>query len=789
MEVQFLEMQEVVVSGNKEDPAYAIMRKVIGLSYVHLNQISSYLANVYIRGTVKFQKVPALIRNQLHRKNIDVKSGDVFVNETLSDISFQAPNKYVQHIKSVNSTFPEVVDFSVGDYLGASLYQDNIEILITPLNRNAFSYYNFSYQGYDKEKQFLIDKIKVTPKIKSKQLFEGYIYIIEDLWCLHRADLKFQTPFGDVSLQLIYDEISPGVWLPVSHKYEFSGGLLGVKGDARFTASIKYNKVLINQHVLAMANIPGTNTVKGTNNISDKTNSGKTIKKTVSKRVLKIDELLSKPKLKNQEVNKLSRLMAKEDKERKPDSLKSLQINDAVKVITDKGADKKDTAFWSNLRPIPLSMDEIKSFHERDSLNVLYKKNVLNDSSWVIRHKRSYGFLDPLFFGKRFYIKDSTWTGKYNGLLTIKNINFNAVDGWNISQSFAFSRIYKPGKSLYLIPYLAYATNRNTLLGTGTLLYDYSPLKRGAFQMSFGRNTLDFNNDQERINPFINSISSLFFKNNYARFYESRFISFKNSFDLSNGLTITGDFKYEKALQLENTTNFSFVHKKDAFHSNVPINKLLTETAIDDQLNAAAGLKIEYTPRYYYRIRDGVKIMSHSDLPTFYLAYRKGIKNLLTSTSDFDFLGGGILYAKEFSPTSSIAYEFHSGWFPNHTRIHFSDFAHAPTQSSPVLLKEYRHAFFLPDYYELSTDDKFLRAHLSYKSPYILLKYLPLLSNTLWREMVWTAYYTSPQNKNYMEVGYTLLEVLLSANVGIFAGFSDGHFFSWGINIALRWTN
>jgi len=54
MEVQILEIQEVTVSAGGEDPAYGIMRKVIGLSYVHLNQITSYTADVYIRGTVKF---------------------------------------------------------------------------------------------------------------------------------------------------------------------------------------------------------------------------------------------------------------------------------------------------------------------------------------------------------------------------------------------------------------------------------------------------------------------------------------------------------------------------------------------------------------------------------------------------------------------------------------------------------------------------------------------------------------------------------------------------------------
>lgn len=125
----------IEVQTSNEDPAYPILRKVIGLSYVHLNQISSYSADIYIRGTVKFENIPSLIRNQLKRQNIDVKSGDVLVNETVSQIDYRAPDKYEQHILSINSTFPKVVDFSADEFIKASLYQDNINILFTPLDR------------------------------------------------------------------------------------------------------------------------------------------------------------------------------------------------------------------------------------------------------------------------------------------------------------------------------------------------------------------------------------------------------------------------------------------------------------------------------------------------------------------------------------------------------------------------------------------------------------------------------------------------------------------------------
>ncbi len=786
LEEQIIQINQVDIHSGEEDPAYAIMRKVIGLSYVHLNQVNSFNADVYIRGTVKFEKIPGLIRNQLKKKGIDIKSGDILVNETVSRISFHAPDKYDQQIISINSSFPKIVEFSVEDYLGTSLYQDNINILFSPIGKNAFSYYNFRYEGFQQEGKYTVNKIKVIPKRKSKQLLEGYIYIIEDLWCLNKADLSFGTPFGDVSFRLVFDEVLPGVWLPAGHDYNFEGGMMGVKGTAKFIASIKYNNLNPNSQVLAMIGIqPRKPDKEGAEN-SHSTQSIKANKPLPgNKKELKIAHLLDKEKLTNRDMTKLSRLMAQQVNGRKPDSLKSLEVKDKVKVSIEKEANNRDNHYWSQMRPIPLSMGEINSFSKRDSIAEKQKK-IVPDSTSVVSHKRNYGILNPLFFGIRRPIIDSTYSFKYDGLISTKRISFNAADGWKVAQSIDITKNYGPGNSLKVTPFVAYAINREALLATGMINYTYAPVKRGSFNLSGGKNTVDFNPPSDVVHPFINSIASLFYKENFGRFYESRFVNFSNAIDLANGIVFNATFKWSDNKQLQNSTNFSFFKKDEIYKPNSPVNGELTNKSIENQINTVTAIKIEFTPHYFYRVSHGAKVMLHSDYPTFYLEYRKGIKNLLSSTSDFDFLGAGLQYLKEWSPTSSIAAAIDGGWFPNNTSIHFSDFAHALTQTSPVLLREYRHAFFLPGYYSLSTSDKFVKAHLSIRAPYIALKYLPGLSNTLWREMVWCSYYSTPAKPNYIEVGYTLLEVLLSANIGTYAGFDNGKFNSIGFNLAFR---
>jgi hypothetical protein len=785
LEEQFQELEEVTISAGV-DRAYPIMRKVISLQFVHLNQMQSYSASAYLRGTIKVDNIPGIFRNQLKKQNIDIKSGDILVQESVNEITFKAPDKYDLKIKSINSSFPKGIDFQVTDILGSSLYQDNIDILISPAGKNAFSHYEFKYEGFSYEGKNIVNKIKVTPKRKSKLLYEGYLYIMEEFWCLRQADLNFETPVGTVNMYMTFDEVSPFIWLPVSHKFSFDASMMGIKGSGKFSTSMKYTDLHFNQGVLAMLNLSVKELPENQNIKPDAVAKTKTAKpsRSVEKKRDKIDELLEKKDLSNREMNKLSRLMESAQNQTKPDTSKSLEITESVKVLVDPNAGKRDTSFWNTMRPIPLGQEELQSFQKRDSLVLEEQKKPKGIT--FDKKKMNPGLLGPLFFGRETTLRDSTWHFNYYGLFNFNRITFNAVDGFAISQEFLFSKRYKPGKSLEIRPRISYAISRNTLMGNLGIKYNYSPIHRGSIELSGGSLSQDFNSREQAISPFINGISSLFFKTNFARFYENRYLRLGNRVDLTNGLVLTAKIEYKNTRQLENSTEFSIFSNKNEYSPNLPDNKEVTEAHLNGQVSSIAGVRLEYTPKYFYKIRNGIKVMSHSAYPTLYFGYDKGVKNIFNSTSDFDYLNAGIKYGAEFSQTSSLFMEINAGYYASRRQIHFSDFAHVMTQSSPVLPHEYRHSFYEPDYYALSTSDRFINGFISYKSPFILLKYLPVLSNTLWREMIWAGYYSSPVNQYHTEVGYTLLEVFYSTNVGVFAGFDKLSFSKVGINLAFR---
>ena len=785
LDEQYQEIQEITISASI-DRAYPIMRKVISLSYVHLNQMKSYVATAYLRGTIKVENIPAIFRNQLRKQNIDVKSGDILVQESVNQITFKAPDKYDLQIKSINSTFPKGIDFQVTDILGSSLYQDNIDVMISPVGKNAFTHYNFKYEGFSYEGKNIVNKIKVIPKRKSKLLFEGTLYIMEDYWCLKQADLTFDSPVGPVNLYMTYDEVSPSIWLPVSHNFSFDASMMGIRGSGKFTTSMKYTNLDFNKSILDLLNLPVRPAITA-EAVKQKTSTdakSKKPSKAQEKNKEKIDLLLEKKELNNRDMNKLSRLLESTSNRSATDSLKTLEMTESVKVVIDPRAANHDTAFWNTLRPIPLASEELQSYQRRDSLALAEKSNPKPIS--FSKKKFNLGVFTPFFIGSHSTFKDSTWHFNYYGLINIRRFSFNAVDGFVLNQEILFTKNYKPGRSLEIRPRVAYAFNRETFMGNLGIKYNYAPMNRGKFELSGGSYSEDFNNPEQAISPFINTVSSLFFKTNFARFYDDRYLKLANSVDLANGLVLHATAEWKNIRELENSTNYSFVRQDVDYEPNHPANSEVTAEQLASQISAKVGFRVEYTPRYYYRVRNGIKKMSHSDFPTFSIGYEKGLKNIFSSTSDYDYLNAGLSQALEFSQTSSLAWEIDAGWYTNSHQLHFSEFAHAMTQTSPVLPHEYRHSFYVPNYYALSTSDRYINGFISYKSSLILLKYLPVLSNTLWREMIWAGYYGSPANPHHTEIGYTLLEVFYSTNVGIFAGFDKLNFTRFGVNMAFR---
>jgi len=809
---QLYEIPEVRITASGEDPAYSIMRKAIGMAPYYLNSVSHYKAEVYLKGNLLINRIPKILQKSMKmeqeangtrisgggkpetQENL-VKEGDAFIMESFNEMEFNAPDRYVQKIISFNSTFPsQGDDISPMDFIEASFYQPVIaDMAISPLSPAAFSHYKFKYIGSSLQGNFSINKIEVTPKRKSQQLFKGTIYIIEDLWCLHSVDLTNENLVGKIKVQQLYIPVQDEIWLPVSHKFDVNISIVGFKADAGYGSSIKYLEVKPN---LALKKPEGIST-----DVPDRSEIAviktDTVKPTKTKQ--QIDKILEKDELSNRDMVKLSRLMEKESENSLPDSSKNnLEIIDHTTRIIEKDANKKDSAYWAQIRPIPLSEIEMRSIRVSDSIKSISSlKEVKTDTVKGKEIKKKSQFLKTTrnIFTGHSWADTSGFRFTFGGLIELKNLSFNTVDGFKYGIDLSLQKNWKKGKSLYISPEVYYAFSREQVLWKVNSYYRFGGLKQNQIYLRTGVVSADFNNTGG-INTLLNSVSTLFFKENYLKIYESRYIRTGYMTDITNGLKIDISTTFEKRYVLENNSDFAIINSSKVYSDNIPDNSYLEPGGnpiynVRDMRHADLLTTISYTPFQKYRMRNGRKIPAGSDWPTFSLTWQHGI-NEFSEFEDkikhIDMLRFETGKRKEIGAFSEFRWRVRTGGFLNNSYTTFYDFYHVNSQKIPILINNYEDAFMLPAYYSMSTPEFYGEVHVKYTTPYLLLKLLPVLSNTLMRENVSLSYFGSRYHKNYTELGYSISEIFFLGELGVYVGFENVNYKSVGGKLVFKFN-
>ena len=798
--LQYYEIPEVRITATGEDPAYGIMRKAIGMAPYYLNNISYYKADVYLKGNLIFNKIPRLMQKamKMEAENDDgtststiIKEGDVYIMESFNEIEFTAPDKYVQKVISINSTFPdEGDDISPMDFINASFYQPLIaDMAISPLSPQAFSHYKFKYQGATPQGNNIINKIQVIPKIKSQQLFEGTIYIIEDLWCLYSVDLTNENIAGKIGVQQLYIPVQDDIWLPVSHKFSVALEIVGIRADAGYGGSVKYIEVRPNSSLRRPEPL--------TADYFARRPSADSVDRAPSRNQEKIEEILKKEEITNRDMIKLTRLMENESEEALPDSIRNnLEIKDNTISTVEKDAAKKDSTYWAEIRPVPLSDLELKSIRVRDSIKLASSGiQVKTDTTAAGEQKKKSKFLQAVrdIGMGRTWSDTSGFSFNFGGLVDPENLSFNTVDGFIYGLDFRISKRWNDKASFSLYPEIKYAFSRETLMWRLNGTFTYDRLRQREFFFRAGMTSRDISSGGS-INTLINSVSSLFFERNYLKLFENNYAAVGHRSRITTGVLLELSAEYDDRRVIDNSTSFSFIKTQHGYSDNLPVNDYLSDPEdlvflLRNQRHLEFVTNVTFTPRQKYRVRNGVKIPMGSDWPTFALTWKHGINEFAEfaeSWRHFDMIRFETSKHHDLGAFSELDWRVRAGGFINSRNLTFYDFFHYNTQPLPVLINDYQDAFRLPAYYSQSSPELFGEVHLKYTTPYLLLKYLPGLSKTLMRENLSLSWLGSGFHHSYTEIGYSITELLLVGELGVYAGFENLKYNNAGVRLILR---
>lgn len=771
----------VIIGSKSEDPAYSIVRKAIAMAPYYQNQVSEFDAEVYLKGTLKVKKLSLLVKRAMRKTDETIKEGQLYLQESVNSIHFTAPNKYDQQVKMIRSNFPEFDGNSnnVMQFVNASLYQPQIGDVILPLSPYALNHYSYKYDGFSIQENRVINRIKVTPKRKSKQLVEGYMYIADDYWNLHEVDFTLESIVGTIRIKQTFGEIEDDAWLPISHNYEIIGKFMGNEGNAHYISSIKYSNVTLNSNLKAPAKLPRKPSLAEASKPVSGSQASPRQQAREKKDAEKLEKLMGKEVLTNREMHELKKIMDK--RAAKADTLTEvLEIVNPVTVTIDSSARKADSTKWKELRPVMLTTDEVVV--DQTIGNNLQPGNSLTDND-SLRGQRP-NILKVGLLGKSWHNENKRQIIRFSGILGPDEFRFNTVDGFVIASMLSYRREFSDN-TISIKPTAAYAFSRKKPMGTLYTSFNYSSMLRGVVGLNLGYTSMDFN-QETGIENIVNTVASLGFGRNYMKLFENRFIELYHRIDPVNGLEIYTGATYANRKILENNTDFIiFPQNRDWYTSNQPRNELITADNLADNTAFIGRIKINYTPSYHYRMRGNRKLMLYSKYPTFKFQSRFGIPNIFNTDANFISWEVSANQTLKSGPSNRISYSFVYGDFISKKKLYFNDFAHFNSQISPVITRQMSHTYHNISYYKRSTDSEYGQILISYRSPYIALKYLPFLSNKIWLENLHFSSLFTRYNEPYYEFGYSISQIGALLSVGVFAGFEGMEFYSISVKVSI----
>ena len=274
---------------------------------------------------------------------------------------------------------------SPNQFVLGSFYEPAIAEVVTPLSPKAFSYYKFEYLGSFKDNQYEISKIKVIPRSRGDNVFEGVIFIVEDWWSIHSLDMRVVKLGIKAQVKQIYNPIDDKAWLPISIQYRADGKIFGFDFEFNYQATLKDYKIKLNPALV----VPEMKLIDE----KIQKEEAKKIEKKYSKKDQQLQERLASGK---EVTNKELRQMIKEYEKEEQKQTKEPEVISESTFKIDSSAYKKDSTFWAEIRPVALSKQEERGYKIRDSMSVVEKQREEGDTLRSKKGKKGFQVTDLL---------------------------------------------------------------------------------------------------------------------------------------------------------------------------------------------------------------------------------------------------------------------------------------------------------------------------------------------------------------------------------------------------------
>lgn len=670
LEEEVTNLDDVIINAN-ENPAIAIIKSAIASRNANKLKVTSYQADFYSRSLWKAENIPEKIFGievgDFEGTLDSTRSGVIYLSETVSKIYFKAPDDFREEISASKvSGNDNGFSWNNAEDFNVSFYNNTITFNIEMISPIAD--YAFNYYNYELDGAF----------------FDSNGFLINKLKVIPKREK---------------DKVFSGYIYIVEGTWEIFGVELGTTGEA--TQIPPLEKIQFQQEFVYDA----------------KQNAWLAISKSFNF-TWKILGMSGSGTFLG--FYKNYNLSPKEE---------NLRFTNEI-VFYEKDANKRDSLFWNEIRPVPLTQMELDDYQRKDSIQTLRKSKVYLDSIDAVSNK--FHLLNP--------ITGYSWSNSYKNRsfnydgFSIRNINYNNVQGWNVNTSLSYWQKDEDNsfKTYWgLSSEFNYGFSDEKFRGKLNYIQKFTNFNKAYLRISVGSEANQINSTNP-ISPLINTFAAVFFERSFIKLYQRSFVEAFYAQEIFNGVRAFGTFSYQNREALNNSTSAKiWISNPNGFSSNHPIfSNELGENLFEKHriFIASVGATFNFGQKYINR-PDGKYNLTNPDYPTISLIYEKGFGSTL-SDYNFNMLRTQIKQNINLSNLGSFNYLINSGWINNNDQqISFLDYKHFNgNQTFVETSSDYLGRFLLLDYYAFSTQYSYAEVHVEHQFKGLLLNRVPLLN-------------------------------------------------------------
>ncbi|WP_420577204.1 DUF5686 and carboxypeptidase regulatory-like domain-containing protein [Ekhidna sp.] len=734
MKEQALQLREVVVTAGDEDPADRVIREAMKKRKFYQEEVRAFKTDAYLKGLFRLDKKPDKILGQ----KITIDTGILYLSESVSQFSFELPDKVSERmISSKVSGNEQGFSFNRASDFNINAYEKFIDLdmereYVSPIAPNAFLFYDYEWLGLFEENGKLINKIKVIPKRATDPVFEGVVYIVEDEWRFHTIDLFVTKARGlefidSLTINQVFAPAEYDIWMPLSQKFSFKFGAFGFKGSGYYIGVYSNYEVEPNYQAYK-------------------------------------DEGLYEQKF---------------GEKKEADLFQQADFTAEVLVV-EEGSNERDSTYWKDIRPIPLTEIEVKDYQVKDSIRLVKESPAYKDSVDNETNKLTLG---NIFLSG--YTHSNSIEEKYWSLPAVISIfQYNTVEGFVPEiQPTIWKQV--DGQTKYWIrPAVRYGFSNEKFNAKIDASYRKLDNKFTRFYVGGGRYISQFD-ESESITPFINSYVTLVEGDNFMKIFEKSFGYIRFQQELKNGILLNTSLEYAQRDTLTNTSDFTWASEnKTNFTSNQPVNMELDETGFPRHQALIFEATFRFRIKQTYATRPDRKFTYSSKYPEIFLTYKKGIKTL-GSDVNFDFVQVRVEDEMSFGLVGKSNYAVAGGAFLNDDALTFVDFKHFAGNQTSLSQVGKTMKFELLPFYQFSTTKPFFEAHYEHHFNEFIFNKIPLVKKLNFQAVASANYLTNETIGNYVEVGAGIEHIFKFMRVDYYWAFRNSDFFGSGLRIGV----